>query len=178
MNKHYVIWPVVMVAAFIAYFIQFNKADTLAQQEKEARELAEKNAKEAEKERLKQLAAEDNLKQAEIKAKEEAEKLAARERKQWEKDEEVRQDTLARRAEIEKMAKEKGDLQAKLAETRRARLKAESESFDAARNVELAKIERRTVEMEIQRAAGLIANKVDASSLVEIPVFATESTKK
>ena len=81
-------------------------------------------------------------------------------------------------AEINAMAKEKGLLEAKLAETRRARLKAEADAFDAARSVELAKIERRTVELEIQRAAGLIAAKVDASSLVEIPVFATETAKK
>ncbi|MBE2212719.1 MAG: hypothetical protein IAE82_02535 [Opitutaceae bacterium] len=177
MNKHYLIWPVVMVAGFIAYFIQFDKQDTLAQQQKEAREAAEKAAKDAEKERLKELAAQENLKQAEIKAKEEAQKLAEKEAKQFAKDEEVRQDTAGRRADIDRMAKEKGDLQAKLAETRRARLKAESESFDAARAVELAKIERRAVEMEIQRAAGLIANKVDASSLVEIPVFAAETKK-
>jgi hypothetical protein len=177
MNKHYVIWPVILVAAFIAYFIQFDKKDTLAQQEKVAREEAEKKAKEAEKERLKEEAAKENLKQAAIKAEEEEKKLKEKEAKQFAKDEEVRQDTASRRAEIDRMAKEKGDLQAKLAETRRARLKAEADSFDVARAVELAKIERRTIEMEIQRVAGLIANKVDASSLVEVPVFAVETKK-
>lgn len=177
MNKHYVIWPVVMVAAFIAYFIQFDKEDTRLQEEKVAREEADKKAKELEKERLKELAAEENLKQAKIKAEEEEKKLKEKEAKQFAKDEEVRQDTASRRAEIDRMAKEKGELQAKLAETRRARLKAEADAFDAARSVELAKIERRTIEMDIQRVAGLIANKVDASSLVEIPVFATETKK-
>lgn len=178
MNKHYIIWPIIMVAAFIAYFIQFDKKDTIAQQEKVAREEADKKAKEAEKERLKAIAAEENKRVSDEKAKEEAKKIAEKEAKQFAKDEEIRQDTATRRADIDKMAKEKGDLQAKLAETRRARLKAEAESFDAARSVELAKIERRTIEMEIQRAAGLIANKVDASSLVEVPVFAPETAKK
>lgn len=178
MNKHYVIWPIVLVAAFIAYFIRFDKQDTIAQQEKIAREEAEKKAKELEKERLKEEAAKENLKQAAIKAEEEAKKLAEKEAKQFAKDEEVRQNTKTIRDNIAGMTKEKVDLQAKLAETRRARLKAEAEAFDVARAVELAKIERRMIEMEIQRVAGLIANKVDASSLVEIPVFAAETPKK
>ena len=177
MNKHYVIWPIIMVAAFVAYFIQFDKADTAAMQEKEAKELADKVAKEAEKERLKEIAAIENKRVSDEKAQEEAKKLADKEAKQFEKDEAVRQDTATRRADIEAMAKKKGEIQAQIAETRRTRLKAESESFDAARSVELAKIERRTIEMDIQRAAGLIANKVDASSLVEIPVFAADTKK-
>lgn len=178
MNKNYVIWPVILVAAFIAYFIQFDKKDTALQLEKVAREEAEKKAKDAEKERLKEIAAIENKRVSDEKAQEEAKKIADKEAKQFAKDEEVRQETATRRADIERMAKEKGLLQAALAETRRARLKAESESFDAARSVELAKIERRVIEMDLQRVAGLIANKVDASSLVEIPVFATETTKK
>ena len=178
MNKHYVIWPVIMIAAFIAYFMQFDKADTAAMLRKQQEEERIEAEKAAEKERLKELAAIENRKEADRKAQEEAQKLADREAKQFAKDEEVRQDTAKLRALIDAQAKEKGELQAKLAETRRARLKAEADAFEAARAVELAKIERRNIENEIQRAAGLIANKVDASSLVEIPVFAKEDGKK
>jgi colicin import membrane protein len=178
MNKHYIIWPVVMIALFVAYFMRFEKEFTV----KEAARIAETQRveaeKAAEKKRLQDQAAIENKKQSDLKAQEEAEKIAKRKAEQDRKDQAVRDDTAARVAEINAMAKEKGMLEAKLAETRRARLKAEADAFDAARSVELAKIERRTIELEIQRAAGLVAAKVDASSLVEIPVFATESAKK
>ncbi len=174
MNKNYIIWPVLMTLLFLGYFFYFNKGYKIEQAQEEQRIQQEIAEKEAARERAQKLAAEENRRRSEEKAKEDAAKAEERRRKQEEKDQAIRDETAERQADIDKMANEKGMLEAQLAETRRARLEAEAAAFEAARQVELAEVERRNAELEIQRAAGLIAAKMDTSSIVQIPEFPKE----
>ncbi|MGH8021153.1 MAG: hypothetical protein ACREIA_23310 [Opitutaceae bacterium] len=171
MNKHYIIWPVLLTILFLGYYLYFRKGYEIRELEEQQRVEQEIAEKEAARERAQQIAAAENRKRSEARAKEEAAKIEERRRKQEEKDQAVRDETAERQADIDKMAKEKGMLEAELAETRRTRLETESAAFEVARQVELAEVARRTAELEIQRAAGLIAAKVDTTSMVQVPEF-------
>ena len=62
-------------------------------------------------------------------------------------------------------------LEIELTETRRAREKADQQAFTMARDIDLLQIDRRNAEINLQMDTQRVAARVDASSLVEMPIF-------
>lgn len=69
----------------------------------------------------------------------------------------------------DKYAKESADLELQINSMRNRKEKLNTETFELAKQVEHAKIERRTAELEIQRMVEMVAKRVGASSMANIP---------
>lgn len=72
-------------------------------------------------------------------------------------------------AEADKNQKESNALELQLNELRSTKEKVNTETFELSKQVELAKISRRNAELEIQRMVDIVAQKLGASSLAQLP---------
>jgi hypothetical protein len=173
MNKIYVIVPFVLMIAFGFYFRDFyagHKA-TVALKEEAARLKAEEEKRfEQEQANLASLEAERRQKEKEIK---DAADRAARKAEQDRIDSEVREAYESAMAEIARSTVELDELEAKLKETRLKRERTEAALLELAREVELTRIERRTAELDLQRAVGMLADRTEATALVNPSLFPT-----
>jgi hypothetical protein len=171
MNKFYVLVPLVAMIVFGFFFANFNKTYTAEQEQKKADIAAKKAAQDEIDAKLAGQAAEEVTRIAEEKkAKSEADKKAAREKQEAE-DRELLANIARTDGSIAQLQKELNDAELKLIEMRNTREKAESAVFNLAREVELTRIARRTAELELQRAAEMMADRTDGSALVEVPLF-------
>jgi len=170
MNKFYFILPVVLLIAFGVYFVK------VAQPEMAAKVLADQKRVAEEK------AVEDaHRKEIETKAQEDARKAQAtrdekerqrQEKAQQDKDEQDRKvldETTKYEKEAATLSKQIADLEIEAANLRTKREDMNREVLDLAKNVELTKINRRNAELEIQRMYDIVAQKVAASSLTQMP---------
>ena len=169
----YLIIPAFLLVAFLftpglGYFA--------AQKEIDAREAARK-AEIAKKQ------AEEEAKRAEIQKRAEADALARQkereeeDRKKAEAKEKAYQDAIDKlnsdiaeyTKDADKYSSEVNAYELQLAKLRDKKEKLNSETFDLQKKVELAKIERRTAEMEVQRMVSMVADKLDTSPLMTPP---------
>lgn len=81
----------------------------------------------------------------------------------------LRTETAELNAQSEKLAKEVGALDISLTQARTNKEKLARETFDLAKEVELAKINRRTAEIEIQRMVEMAGKKMADSSVAISP---------
>lgn len=169
----YIVVPVVLLLVFlftpgVGYFsAQKQIAAKVARLESEkAAKKAEEDAKRKEVERK---AADDaRQRQAEREAQEKA---------KAEKKERDYQDALAKltaemneyATEADKFAKEAADLEIELTKLRARKEQTTREAFELAKQVELAKINRRNAEIEIQRMVDMVAQRLNASPLSAPP---------
>jgi chromosome segregation ATPase len=169
MNKFYLIVPVVLLAGFIVIW-------NGAQKEMEAKEIRKKEQaalaeaeKAAQKKKLDQQAEEDARK-----------RQAEREKADREREEKKRKDyedamnTLRREidmhtTEAAKLEKESLALEKQLSDLRTQKEKLNREAFELTRKVELAKIDRRNAEIEIQRTYEMVAKKFSDSNWANPP---------
>ena len=169
MNKSYVIVPVVLLAVF-AFFYNGALKEMKAKEEARIAKI-EKEAKE--KEAAKKLIEEKA--QAEAIARQE--KRAAEEKAKEEKKEKDYQDAMNAlkreaddyAAQTAKLNKDAADLEATLQQTRTDKERLTRDTLELAKQVELAKINRRTAEMEIQRMFDMVARKLNESSIATAP---------
>jgi hypothetical protein len=167
----YLIFPSVMLAGFLViYFSHAKEAE-----EKEARHIAQVAKEKSE--------AEEKKKVAETKAREDAKKRAeerdAEERKKEEEkavkqaadDKKVRDATAEYTAKGQAAEKQGKELEAELDRLRKEKDKTSRETFELAKQVELARIARRNAELEIQRMTEMIAKRASDSSLTRPPVI-------
>ena len=169
MNKFYVIVPVVLLGVFIFFYNSALKemaARDLAKKAEAAKVEAAEQARRAEIERK---AAEDARKRQEER---EATERAKEQKKIKDYEDAMRllKDEADRYlAEADKNQNEFNALELQLSELRNLRDKAQRESFALAKQVELAKVERRNAELEIQRMVDMVAQRLGASSLAQMP---------
>ncbi len=165
----YLIFPGIMLGAFLIFFFSYQK-------EAEAREKARIEAvKKVEAEKAQKKA--DAEKKAAIDAKErqiarekeDADKEAAKLAKLAAADKEVKDATDKAVLEGDKAAKEGSKLDIDLDTLRKNKDKANRESFDLAKQVELAKVAKRNAEFEIQRTTEMISRRAADSSLTRMP---------
>jgi hypothetical protein len=164
----YLIFPGLMLGAFLIFFFSHQK-------EAEAREAVrletarkmeqEKAAKKAESEKKAMIDAKERQATRE---KEEADKEAAKLAKQAAADKEVRDATNKALADGDKAAKEVAALEIQLDTLHKTKDKTTREAFDLAKQVELAKVAKRTAEFEIQRFTEMIA-KHAADTMTKMP---------
>lgn len=169
----YILVPAVLLVAFlftpsVGYFAaQKQIAAKAARLEKEK---AEKKAEEDRKRKeVEAKAAEDaRARQAQREAEEKA-KAEKREKDYKDAIDKLQADIDAFNAEADKFAKEAADLEIQLTRLRARKEQVTREAFELAKQVELAKINRRNAEMEIQRMVDMVAQRLNASSLAAPP---------
>ena len=82
-------------------------------------------------------------------------------------------ETATSQQEADSYAKQAADLQTQLASLQADHEKLSRELFDLQKQVELAKIDRRNADLEIQRTYDEVTQKIAASSLTYVPPSAT-----
>lgn len=169
MNKFYFIIPAVLMVGFIFLF-RGADAEMVAKEMKHkadikaAQETEEKTRKE--KELISQIDAE---KRQQERLKEEAAKAAKKEKDYNDAMAKLKKETDGYAADVTRLSKEAADLEIALLNGRIARDKLNRESFELSKQVELAKISRRSAELEIQRLIEMVGSKAAASSLAAMP---------
>lgn len=166
----YLIAPAVMLGIFmIFYFSYVEEAHA-----KEARVKAEAVAKQKEAEEKKKVAEakarEDAKKRQEERDAEERKKEKDRADKQAAEDKKVKDATDEAIAKFKASEAEGKKLQAELDALRADKDKQTRETFDLAKQVELARIARRNAEIEAQRFTEMISKRAADSSMTRLPV--------
>jgi len=169
MKRSYYIVPVILLALFAGLYWQHRgemDKKMAAQKVAAARILAEETAKK----RL-----------AEQKAKEDADKRqAARDAEERKKEDEksatrkaevdkIKDETKTYNARLAEFNKETAQLEKELATLRQEREKLIRESFDYSKKVELALIDKRNAELQVQRMADMVAKRANESTLAKSP---------
>lgn len=167
----YLIFPSVMLAGFLVFYISHKKAA----EEKEARHIAqvakEKSAAEEKKKAAEAKAREDARKRSEERDAEDKKKEEEKAAKQAADDKKVRDATAEYTAKGEAAAKKVAALEAELDRLRKEKDKTSRESFDFAKQVELSRIARRNAELEIQRMTEMVVKRASDSSMTRPPVI-------
>src|SRR3954463_10154573 len=169
MNKFYVIVPIVLLALFSVVYIQHSKE---SEQKAIAKKVADEKAKEEEanKKRIaEQRAKEDADKRTAARNKEEADKEAAKQAKYQADIDVIKKDTGKYASDAEGYAKQAATLESELTNLRTSKEKLIRESFELDKKVELAKIDRRNAELEIQRMTEMIAKRAADSAMAKVP---------
>ena len=169
----YVLLPVVLLLAFLftpgaGYFSSMKELE-----EKNRRVAAEKKAaKEADDARravIEQKAAEDSKKRQEQRDAEERAKEQKKIKEYEDAMKQLRDEAAKYAAEADGFQKETNALELQLNELRNTKEKSNREVFELAKQVEMAKVNRRNAELEIQRMVDMVAQRLGASSLAQMP---------
>lgn len=169
MNKSYVIVPIVLLAIFA--FVYSGALKEMDAKEKAREEKVAAKAKE-EADRKAAVEAKATAEALERQKKREAEDKAKEEKK--EKDYQDAMTALKREADdyagqTAKLTKEAADLNAEILKTRNDKERLAREGLELSKQVELAKINRRTSELEIQRMIEMVQKKLVNSSITAMP---------
>lgn len=165
----YVIFPGSMLALFLVFFLSHEK-DMKARAEQQAKTVAAQLAEAADKKKIAEdKAREDAKKRAEERAKEDADKAAAKLAKQAAEDKKVQDAMDAALAEGAKSQQEIAKLEVELDRLHKDKARLSNEAFALAKEVELAKVNRRTAEMGQQRTVEMIATRAGNGVLARLP---------
>ena len=170
MNKFYVILPVILLIVFSVYYTKVAKPEMAAAEAAKEKRIADANAaEEAHRKEIEAKAQEDARKAQEARdQKERANQEKARKDKE-EQDRKIQDETAKFENEAASLTKQIAAMDAEIANLRNKRDVATREVLDLAKSVELAKINRRTAALEIQRMYEMVAQKVADSSLTKAP---------
>jgi septal ring factor EnvC (AmiA/AmiB activator) len=170
MNKFYFIFPVVLLIVFGVYYTQVAQPAMAAQVLVEQKRLAAQQAAEDARRKDIELKAQEDARKAQAardeKEREHQEKLRA-EKEQQERD--LRAETAKYENDAARLNKQIADLEIAITSLRNQREETKREAFELAKKVELAKIDRRTAETEIQRMYEMVAQKIADSTLTQVP---------
>ncbi len=174
----YLIVPAIMLAGFL--FIYFGHVDTMHQKEAaKAASIAEAKASaEAKKKDAEDKARSDAKKRQEERDAEEARKEKEKTDKQAADDKKVRDAITEFTAKADSASKQATALDAELDRIRKEKDRLRRETFDLAKEVELARIARRNAELEIQRTTEMIARRASESSMTRPPVVPAPAPAK
>lgn len=159
MNRFYLIIPVVLLALFGGIYWQHGNtaaAEAAVRSTETAKIKAEADAKKADAERL---AREDAARRAAERVAEERKKEDDKRAKWAAEGKRIEEETARFDARAAELARELTRAEAELAAQRTATDRLNRENFELAREVELARIAKRTAELEIQRAVDVVANR-------------------
>lgn len=171
MNKFYVIVPIVLCALFGAYYYKFIQEEKVKVEIREKAAKAKHDAELAKKKEIEDKARQDADERQKKRLAEEKKKEDDR-RAKWEaQSREIADATAKYNAEAARYSKQVTELETQLADLRRKKDTLIREAFDLKKQVELALIDKRNSELEIQRMYRMIADKAAASSLVRPPTI-------
>jgi hypothetical protein len=165
----YLIFPTLMLGLFLVFYFS-HKKDAEAQEAAKAAEMAKKDAEEAKKKADAEKAAADNARENQKKhEEEERQKEETRVAKQAAADKEVKDTTDGYLARGDKASKEVAAREIELDTLHKQRDALNRATFDAAKEVELAKIARRNAELETQRMLERVSKLASESILARMP---------
>ncbi len=170
MNKFYVLLPTLLLIIFGVYYVKVAKPEMLAQEAAQQRKVAEQEAADAARRHALEVKAQADARrqQEERDAKERAREEAIKRQKE-EETQKVVDETNRLVAEQTNLTKQIDSMQKEITNLRNERENLNRQVFDDAAKVELAKIDRRNAELEIQRMYDMVAQKVDDSFLTQMP---------
>jgi predicted RNase H-like nuclease (RuvC/YqgF family) len=170
MSKFYVILPTCLLIVFGVYYTQVAKpamaAATAAEQKRQVDQAA---IDEANRHQIELKAQQDAIRQQEERAKKDLEREEKARKQQEDQDNQVREETNRWLAESATLTRQTADLQKEIADLRNQREALNREVYDDAAKVEIAKIDRRVAELDLQRMYSIVGQKVDESFLTKIP---------
>ncbi|HXA15123.1 MAG TPA: hypothetical protein VNW23_08355 [Opitutaceae bacterium] len=169
MNKFYLLVPVILLALFVAYYSQFSKQQDLIKQQQqqveEQKKIDDDNAKKIASEK----AAKDALIREQHQREEEA-RLEADHLSKWKNSiDKIKAETAQLQQDADAFAKQAADLEIELDSLQTTHETASRDLFDLQKQIELAKIDRRIADMEIQRTYDQVLQRVAASSMTYTP---------
>jgi hypothetical protein len=165
----YIIFPSIMLAGFLVIYLS-HKKQAEEKERVQVAEIAKKKMEDEEKKKVAEAKArEDAKKRQEERDAEEKKKEEEKAAKQAADDKKVRDQTAEYTAKVTATTKQVTALEAELDRLRKEKDKTSRETFDLAKQVELARIARRNAELEIQRMAEMVARRASESSLTKPP---------
>ena len=170
MNKFYVFFPTCLVIAFAFYYFQYAKPEMIAADVAATKRIADQAAADEERRKLVEAKAQEDAKKAQAERdRKDREKQEKAQHDKDEQDKRIKDQTDKLEGESANLTKQIASMQNDIANLRAKRESLSRESFDAAAKVELAKIDRRNAELEIQRMYDMVAQKVADSSMTKLP---------
>ena len=164
----YLLIPGILLAVFVFFYLgAVKEMEHKAEQQRIEKQEKEKLEK-IRKADIEKKANEDAEKRQKLRDAEEAAKLAKKEADYQAVMTQLQTETDDLNAQSAKLAKEVGAIEISISQTRANKERLNRETFDLAKEVELAKINRRTAEIEIQRLVEMAGKKM-ADSSVAIP---------
>jgi hypothetical protein len=165
-----------MLAVFLFFYFAFRKEAEIKEKQRHEQLAIERKAEEERKAAIEAKAREDAAKRAEERAAAEAKKEADRLAKYQAESKKIQDATDEFNAKADAYAKEISRLEIELNTLRSNKEKLNREAFEFAKQVELARANKRNAELEIQRMTDMIAKRAANSSLTRMPpVAATKS---
>lgn len=165
----YVVTPGIMFAAFLFFYF----AAVKDMEAKEKQQIAAKAAKDKAEADRKADIEQKAVKDAQRRQEEREVAEAAKEKKKEDDYKAVMTQLTTEandyNAQADKLAKEAADLEISITQTRTNKEKLNRETFDLSKEVELAKINRRNAEIEIQRMVEMTGKKVATTSIAIAP---------
>jgi chromosome segregation ATPase len=173
MNKAYLIVPVVLLVAFLftpggGYFSSMKQL-AAKQEAIKAEAAALKAADDKRRAEIEAKANEDAKRRQNEREAEEKAKADKKEKDYADALKKLKDEADGYSTEADKLIKESAQLEDQLVKLRNEKEKVNHETFELAKQVELAKVERRNAELEIQRMIQMVGNKLNTSSLANVP---------
>src|SRR5262245_16928635 len=174
----YLIIPAIMLGLFLfIYFPHVEKTHKKEEDRKAA--VAKKKAEDDEKKKVAEAKARDDAKKRQDERDaEDAKKQKEKEDKQAADDKKVRDQTAEYTAKANAASAEVQKLEGELDRMRKEKDRLSRETFDLAKQVELARIARRNAELETQRITDMLAKRAADSSLTRMPAIPTPPPAK
>jgi hypothetical protein len=163
----YVLSPLAMLGLFLLFYLPA-KDEMRAKENAQLEAAKEKHAKEeADKAAIEDRARQDAIKHDEERKAEEKAKADKKAADWAEEGKKIQNDTDLANADIEKYGKKVSDLEIQLDTLHKKHDSITRESFEVGREVELAEINRRNAEFDIQRMLEMIRQRLDQSLLLK-----------
>lgn len=173
----YLIAPAIMMAGFIVVYFSYVEKAHAKEAALKAKVVQEKKMAEEKKKVAEAKAREDAKKRQDERDAEEKKKEKEKLDKQAADDKKVADATKEFMAKADAGAKEAGQLEIELDRLRKEKDRLSRETFDLAKQVELARIARRNAELEIQRMTEMIAKRASDSAMTRAPAMPAAATK-
>lgn len=167
----YLVIPGIMLAVFVFFYSGAVKEMTAKAEAQAAAKAAADAAEAARKKEIEEKATADAARRQKEREDEEAAKEAKKEADYQAVMTQLRTETADYKAQGDKLHKEVQDLELAISQARSAKERLNRETFDLAKEVELAKISRRNAEIEIQRMIEITGKKVADTSIAKPPAL-------
>lgn len=165
----YVLFPVALLAVFTVFYMS-SRSETLAKEQAHREEMAREKAEADQKKQIAEAKAREDAERRNVeRAAEEAKAAKDKEDKYNADMARIKEDTDKSNATAETYAAKVSELTIQLDTLHKQKDALTRESFELDKQVELADIERRNAEMEIQRYDAMIADRADQSAMAKMP---------
>lgn len=165
----YLIFPGAMLGIFLVFFLSHQKETEAKEAERTAVAAKKKADDDKAKAETEARAREDAAKKQAEREAEEKKKDDDRRAKQAAADKVIQDDIAAAKAEGDKFAKEATALAAQLENLRKDKDRLTRETFDVQKQVEAARVDRRTAELDAQRMMDMVAKQAQDGPLTRMP---------